>query len=217
MLLGPLPTPAVAMLTRSAAGRLGVMISASHNPFEDNGIKLFGPDGYKLSDDAEARDRGADGDGLDARPGRRRPNSAARKRIEDARGRYIEVVQGDASRAADASTGCGSWSIAPMAPPTTWRPTVLWELGAEVVADRRRAGRLQHQRGVRLHPPGHAAPSRCVEHGADLGIALDGDADRVVIVRRERRRSSTATRSWRWSPEPGTQTDGCAAAAWWRR
>ena len=117
VLVGPLPTPAIAMLTRSLRADIGVVISASHNPFGDNGIKLFGPDGYKLSDDFEDKIEA----GLIKGPTRRAaPHELGRaKRLDDAGGRYIRIRQAEASRRSCASTGCASSSIAPTAPPTS--------------------------------------------------------------------------------------------------
>jgi len=178
LLLGPLPTPAVAKLTRSMRADLGVMISASHNPYEDNGIKLFGPDGYKLSDDTELAIERLVGDGLEkalvesARLGRVR-------RLEDASGRYIEYVK---STFPSGQRLDGLKIVLDCANGAAYRvaPTVLWELGAEVVS-------------LGVNPEGTNINAACgamypqglsravVEQGADLGIALDGDADRVVL------------------------------------
>ena len=178
VLVGPMPTPAVAMLTRSLHADLGVMISASHNTFEDNGIKLFAPDGYKLSDGVEAEietrlESGIE-DGL-AEPGA----LGQARRLDDAEGRYIEFVKNTFPKdrslegrkiVVDCANGA-AYKVA---------PTVLWELGAEVVP-------------IGVKPDGYninkdcgsTAPellcSQVVVHGADLGIALDGDADRMVL------------------------------------
>ena len=178
-LLGPMPTPAVAMLTRSLRADLGVMISASHNPFEDNGIKLFGPDGYKLSDEVEAQ-IGA----LVASPQQLQlagsPDIGRARRIVDSDGRYIEAVKGSVAKALDLSglkivVDCANGAAYKVA------PTVLWELGPEVVR-------------VGVSPDGFNINGNCgsthpgvlqeqvVTHRADVGIALDGDADRVVLV-----------------------------------
>ena len=119
VLLGPMPTPAVAMLTRSMRADLGVMISASHNPFADNGIKLFGPDGYKLSDDAErAIEKRLEKEPKLAKPEHDRPRPADRRRARPLR----PVRQGRPFPSICASTASRSCSIAPMAPPTTSRP-----------------------------------------------------------------------------------------------
>ena len=195
VLVGPLPTPAIAMLTRTLRADLGVMISASHNPFEDNGIKLFGPDGYKLSDEIEADDRGAD---------RTAPRASARRRTSSAApsgstmpAAAISSSSRTASRAACASTGSRSWSIAPMAPPTRSRRRCC---GSSAPRSSRSASRPTASTSTATAAPiahrGDAARGASA-HGADLGIALDGDADRLMIVRRARPACSTATSSWR--------------------
>ena len=179
VLVGPMPTPAVAMLTRSMRADLGVMISASHNPFEDNGIKLFGPDGYKLSDEIERQIEAAvlAGDGN----GRAAPSALGRaKRLEDAGGRYIEFVKNSFPKGmrldgirivVDCAHGA-AYKVA---------PTVLYELGAEVIP-------------MGVSPNGFNINAECgavatkamqqavVEHKAHLGIALDGDADRLMVA-----------------------------------
>jgi len=176
---GPLPTPAVAMLTRSLRADLGVMISASHNAYHDNGIKLFGPDGYKLSDGVEREiEELVQGD-----PGRllAKPDAVGRaKRIEDAQARYIEFAKRTFPRAlsleglrvvVDCANGA-AYKVAPAA---------LWELGAEVFE-------------LGVEPNGTNINEKCGstrpefmcgkvrELRADIGIALDGDADRVIIA-----------------------------------
>ncbi len=180
VLLGPMPTPAVAMLTKSLRADLGVMISASHNLFQDNGIKLFGPDGFKLSDETEAeieaRMENGVADDLAA------PERLGRAwRLDDALGgRYTEYCKNTFPRdltlhgqkvVIDAANGA-AYRVAPEA---------LWELGAEVVP-------------VGVDPNGYNINKNCgstspeamcqavVTHGADLGIALDGDADRLIIA-----------------------------------
>jgi phosphoglucosamine mutase len=178
-LLSPLPTPGVAMLTRSLRADLGVMISASHNPYQDNGIKLFGPDGYKLSDEIELaieeRMRGP----LDA--GLAEPSELGRAvRLEGARGRYIEALKASLPRGMmlndlkiviDCANGA-AYGVA---------PKVLWELGAEVIeVGTSPNGFNINARCGSTHPQAMCAAVR--EHGADLGIALDGDADRVVLA-----------------------------------
>ena len=178
-LFGPVPTPAVAMLTRSLRADIGVMISASHNPFDDNGIKLFGPDGYKLSDEQELRiERLIEGDAEQLLVQPERLGRA--KRIEDAQARYIEFAKRtfpkelrlDGMRIViDCANGAG-YRVA---------PTALWELGAEVFA----VG--DDPNGFNINDKcGSTAPdklsARVRELRADIGIALDGDADRVVIV-----------------------------------
>ena len=179
VLVGPMPTPGVAMLTRSLRADLGVMISASHNPYEDNGIKLFGPDGFKLSDKVEAE--------IEARVPSDMSNHMApsarlgrARRLDDARGRYNEYIKQTFPRGlrldglkivVDCAFGA-AYKVA---------PEVLWELGAEVVP-------------IGVDPDGKninkgcgstdtdAMRSTVTAHGADLGIALDGDADRVLIA-----------------------------------
>ncbi|MFP6734245.1 MAG: phosphoglucosamine mutase [Rhodospirillales bacterium] len=179
ILAGPLPTPAIAMLTRSLRADLGVMISASHNPYQDNGIKLFGPDGYKLSDAVEAEiearmaaDMAAD---LAA------PRDFGRAlRLEDAQGRYGEFVKRTIPRrialdgikvVIDCANGA-AYKVAPL---------VLWELGAEVVPLGVDPDGLNINDGCgSTHPA--AMCEAVVAHGAHMGIALDGDADRVLIA-----------------------------------
>ncbi len=177
VLLGPMPTPAVAMLTRSMRADLGVMISASHNPFVDNGIKLFGPDGYKLSDEDERS--------IERRLGREPKLAKAEmvgraKRIEDARGRYVHFVKSTLPEAMrldglkivlDCANGA-AYHVAPDA---------LWELGADVIA-------------LGVSPNGTNINDNCgsthpqqlrdavVANGAHIGLALDGDADRLIVV-----------------------------------
>ncbi|WP_428681366.1 phosphoglucosamine mutase [Sphingopyxis sp.] len=175
--VGPMPTPAVAMLTRSMRADLGVMISASHNPFFDNGIKLFGPDGYKLSDADEAQIEHL----LTVEPKLADPNHIGRaKRIEDARGRYIHAVKQSLPESVrldglkivlDCANGAAYNSA----------PTVFWELGADVVA----VGVTPN--GININDKcGSTAPGllqeTVVASGADIGIALDGDADRLIVV-----------------------------------
>jgi phosphoglucosamine mutase len=178
-LVGPMPTPAVAMLTRSLRADLGVVISASHNPYRDNGIKLFGPDGYKLSDEVElaieaAMARGG-GDGL------ANPESLGRAlRLDDAEGRYIEFAKNTFPRdrtldgvrvVVDCANGA-AYKVA---------PTVLWELGAEVIPIGVSPDGKNINDGCGSTVP-DAMCSQVVAHGADIGIALDGDADRVVLA-----------------------------------
>lgn len=178
VLLGPLPTPAVAMLTRSLRADLGVMISASHNPYQDNGIKLFGPDGFKLSDEVELEiERRMDNGLTESRVGPDRLGRA--RRLDDALGRYIEYVKGTFPKhlrldglkiALDCANGA-AYRVA---------PTVLWELGAEVVKIGVEPDGLNINRNCgSLHLD--ALRTAVVTHGADLGIALDGDADRIVM------------------------------------
>jgi phosphoglucosamine mutase len=164
-LFGPVPTPAVAMLTRSMRADMGVMISASHNPFQDNGIKIFGPDGYKLSDDQELAI-----EALLEDPSRIAVAASEKigraKRIEDAQARYIEFA-----KRTDTANGA-AYRVA---------PTALWELGAEII----QMG--NDPNGMNINEKcGSTAPElmceKVRETRADLGIALDGDADRVIIA-----------------------------------
>lgn len=179
IMVGPMPTPAVAMLTRSLRADIGVMISASHNGYRDNGIKLFGPDGYKLSDDAETEIEAL----IDSDLGDYQAPPAAlgrAQRLDDAQGRYIEFVKNTFPRGSrldglkvviDCANGAG-YKVA---------PTALWELGAEVIP-------------MGVEPDGFNINRECGStdtaamqdavrrHGADIGIALDGDADRVLIA-----------------------------------
>ncbi|MGV8987077.1 MAG: phosphoglucosamine mutase [Cypionkella sp.] len=177
LLLGPVPTPAVGFLTRSMRADLGVMISASHNPHQDNGIKFFGPDGFKLSDDAEAEIEAiVAGEIIPAAPER----IGRAKRIEDGRGRYQEFVKttfpaGVTLEGLKVVIDCANGAAYKAA------PEVLWELGAEVIA-------------VGVSPNGtnindrvgstytQTAAEAVVAHGAHMGISLDGDADRVMII-----------------------------------
>jgi phosphoglucosamine mutase len=177
VMVGPVPTPAVAMLTRSMRADLGVMISASHNPFADNGIKLFGPDGYKLSDAAEAEIEAL----LEEEPVLAAPAAIGRARkIEDARGRYIHFAKSTFPEecrldglkiVVDCANGA-AYQVAPSA---------LWELGAEVIPLGVSPNGFNINDGV-----GSTAPAllqeRVVAEGAHIGIALDGDADRLIVV-----------------------------------
>ncbi|WIM13472.1 phosphoglucosamine mutase [Enhydrobacter sp.] len=179
LLLGPIPTPAIGFLTRSMRADLGVMISASHNPYEDNGIKLFGPDGFKLSDTVEDQIEALVGE-PSAIPVAGPAAIGRAKRLDDAEGRYIEAVKGSAARGLDLTglkivVDCANGAAYKVA------PTVLWELGAEVIP-------------LGVSPDGFNINDNCgsthpatlqeyvVAHGADIGIALDGDADRVVLI-----------------------------------
>jgi phosphoglucosamine mutase len=177
VLTGPLPTPAIALLTRELRADVGVMISASHNAYQDNGIKLFGPDGFKLSDEDELAIEAMLGQDLALAPA---AEIGRARRIDDARGRYIHAVKAslpDDIRldglkiAVDCANGA-AYQVAPSA---------IWELGAEVVA-------------VGVTPNGININDKCgsthlallketvVASGADIGIALDGDADRLIVV-----------------------------------
>ena len=177
ILVGPMPTPAVAMLTRALRADLGVMISASHNLFADNGIKLFGPDGYKLSDEMEARieatvDAGAHGLAAPPALGRAR-------RLDDAEGRYIEFVKNSFPQPLGLE---GRRIVIDCAHGAAYKvaPTVLWELGAEVITIGAEPDGFNINRGCGSTDTAALART-VVERGADIGIALDGDADRVVI------------------------------------
>jgi phosphoglucosamine mutase len=179
VLVGPMPTPGVAMLTRSLRADLGVVISASHNPFEDNGIKLFGPDGYKLSDEAEADIEARVSSDMEVHMAHAASLGRAR-RLDDARGRYNEYVKQTFPKglrldglkiAIDCANGA-AYKVG---------PEVLWELGAEIIP-------------IGVDPDGVNINKGCGStgidglqsmvsaHGADLGIALDGDADRLIIA-----------------------------------
>ena len=177
VMVGPMPTPAVAMLTRSMRADLGVMISASHNPFADNGIKLFGPDGYKLSDKDETEIEAA----LEA-PVQlaAAPDIGRARRVEDARGRYIHAAKSTFPEhlrldglkiVVDCAHGA-AYQVAPAA---------LWELGAEVISlgISPNGVNINDQCGS-THPA--SLQAKVVEVGADIGIALDGDADRLIVV-----------------------------------
>jgi phosphoglucosamine mutase len=176
-LLGPVPTPAVGMLTRSMRADVGVMISASHNPHHDNGIKFFGPDGYKLSDAVEAaiEARVAAGAELVDADGIGRAT-----RIDDGRGRYMEFAKTTFPRGQRLN---GLKVVVDCANGAAYRtaPEVLWELGAEVVPIGVEPNGFNINDGCGSTRPQRAAAA-VLEHGADLGISLDGDADRVMII-----------------------------------
>lgn len=175
---GPLPTPAVATLTRSLRADMGVMITASHNPFHDNGIKLFGPDGYKLSDKAELEIESFIDQDIEkslAQPS----NLGRAKRIDDSQARYVEIVKATFPRHMRLSSlkivvDCANGTAYKVA------PTVLWELGADVIP-------------INVEPNGFNINEDCgavapqglseavLKHNADIGLALDGDADRLIV------------------------------------
>ena len=179
ILVGPLPTPAVAMLTRSLRADVGVMISASHNPYQDNGIKLFSGDGFKLSDEVEADiERRMNGDMSADLANADRLGRA--RRLDDAVGRYVEHVKQSFPRGMTLEglkivVDCANGAAYKVA------PEILWELGADVIP-------------VGVDPDGYNINRGCgsthtdtvraqvIAHGADLGIALDGDADRILMV-----------------------------------
>ncbi len=177
-LVGPLPTPAIAMLTRSLRADLGVMISASHNPYEDNGIKLFGPDGFKLSDETECEIEALMTSDMRSRMAA--PASLGRAaRLDDAGGRYIEAAKGSFPRGLRLNdlkivVDCAHGAAYRVA------PTVLWELGATVIPLGVSPDGFNINRGCGSTVPGYLC-SQVVEHRADLGIALDGDADRLLM------------------------------------
>jgi phosphoglucosamine mutase len=177
-LVGPLPTPAIAMLTRSLRADLGVMISASHNPYEDNGIKLFGPDGFKLSDETEADIEALMAAGFSGRMAA--PGKLGRaSRLDDAAGRYVESAKASFPRGLRLD---GLKIVVDCAHGAAYRvaPAVLWELGAEVIKIGVEPDGFNINQGC-----GSTVPALlCAEvrrHGADLGLALDGDADRLIL------------------------------------
>jgi phosphoglucosamine mutase len=177
--LGPMPTPAVAMLTRSMRADIGVMISASHNLFEDNGIKLFGPDGFKLNDDVEREIEALiDGELHKRLAGSRELGRA--KRIESVHARYIEFAKRSLPRNV---TLDGLRIVVDCANGAAYRvaPETLWELGAEVIAIGVEPDGFNINRDVGSTAPA-ALAAKVRELRADIGIALDGDADRVLIV-----------------------------------
>ena len=177
LLLGPVPTPAVGLLTTSMRADVGVMISASHNPAEDNGIKFFGPDGFKLSDEAEAEIEAlVSGDILPAQAA----NIGRARRIDDGRFRYVERVK---SSFPQGLTLDGLKVVIDCAHGAAYRaaPEVLWELGADVVAIGVAPDGTNINAGVGSTAP-EAAVARLRETGADIAICLDGDADRVILI-----------------------------------
>ncbi len=177
VMTGPLPTPAIALITRELRADVGVMISASHNPFEDNGIKLFGPDGFKLSDEDELAIEAL----LDAAPALAdAPNVGRARRIEDARGRYIHAVKqsipadvrfDDLKVVVDCANGAAYQAA----------PSAIWELGAKVVPLGVTPNGTNINRDVGSTSLA-AIKEKVVEEGADIGIALDGDADRLIVI-----------------------------------
>ncbi len=179
LLLGPMPTPAVAMLTRSMRADLGVMISASHNAYEDNGIKLFDPDGFKLSDETELEIEAL----IDGNLNERLAASASlgrAKRIESVHARYIEFAKRTLPRTMDLDglrivIDCANGAAYKVA------PEALWELGAEVFPIGVEPDGFNINRDVGSTAP-NAVINKVREMRADIGIALDGDADRVIIV-----------------------------------
>ena len=176
-LLGPVPTPAVGVLTRSMRADVGVMISASHNSYLDNGIKFFGPDGFKLSDKVELKiEELLDNDIEYADP----QNIGMAKRIDDALGRYMEFAKSAFPRkkllnglkvVVDCANGA-AYKAAPI---------VLWELGAEVISIGVDPNGYNINKDCGSTYPQNAA-NAVIEHGADVGICLDGDADRLILI-----------------------------------
>src|SRR6266852_6488686 len=178
VLVGPLPTPAIAMLTRSLRADIGVVISASHNPYADNGIKLFGRDGYKLSDEFEGKIEASLGKGPKRRAG---PTELGRaKRLDDAAGRYIEFVKQsfpkglrlDGLRVVVDCAHGAAYKVA---------PTVFWELGAEVFSIGVSPDGTNINRECGALSP-EAMRQEVLARRADIGIALDGDADRLIVA-----------------------------------
>ncbi|UWR65261.1 phosphoglucosamine mutase [Phaeobacter inhibens] len=177
LLLGPVPTPAVGLMTRSMRADLGVMISASHNPAADNGIKFFGPDGFKLSDTVEMELEALIEAGVEPAQAQ---NIGRAKRIDDARFRYGERVKSSLPRdirldglkvVIDCANGAAHRAA----------PEILWELGAEVIPVGVSPDGTNINRDCGSTHPGTAAET-VVAHGAHVGICLDGDADRVIII-----------------------------------
>ena len=180
ILVGPIPTPGIAILTRSLRADMGVMISASHNPFQDNGIKLFGADGYKLSDDLESQietqiDKEITPEQLPASD-----QVGRAKRLDDATGRYIEYIKrsfprGKTLEGLKVIVDCANGAAYKVA------PQILWELEADVIT----IGNKPNGRNIN-DGFGATATQRLqtvvVDHGFDIGIALDGDADRLIVV-----------------------------------
>ena len=177
VMVGPMPTPAVALLARSMRADLGVMISASHNPFADNGIKLFGPDGYKLSDEDELAIEAL----IDTGPKAVAAEQIGRaRRVEDARGRYIHAAKSsfpehltlDGLRIVIDCANGAAYQVAPAA---------LWELGGDVIS----LGVSPNGTNINDHcgsTDPAALQAKVIEVRADIGIALDGDADRLIVV-----------------------------------
>jgi len=182
LLLSPVPTPAVGMLTVSMRADLGVMISASHNPATDNGIKLFGPDGFKLSDEAEAEIEALLAHGVEPAQAE---NIGRAKHVYDGRFRYTERVKSTLPAGLRLD---GLKVVVDCANGAAYRtaPEVLWELGAEVIPlGVSPNGFNINENCGSTHPD--AAAASVVAHGADVGICLDGDADRVILIDEEGR------------------------------
>lgn len=177
LLLGPVPTPAVGLLTTSMRADVGIMISASHNPHNDNGIKFFGPDGFKLSDEAEAEIERLVDEGVEcAQAG----NIGRARRIDDGRFRYMERLKSTFPKGRNLEglkvvIDCANGAAYKVA------PEVLWELGATVVPVGANPNGTNINDGCGSTAP-QAAAEMVVTHGADIGICLDGDADRVILI-----------------------------------
>lgn len=180
LLMGPVPTPAVGLLTRSMRADLGVMISASHNPPEDNGIKFFGPDGFKLSDEVEIEIEALIEAGVEPAQA---ANIGRAKRIDDARYRYGERVKSSLPRNIRLN---GVKVVVDCANGAAYRaaPDILWELGAEVIPLGVSPDGTNINSGCGSTYPQLAAEA-VVAHGADVGLSLDGDADRIILVDEE--------------------------------
>ncbi|MBB3712210.1 phosphoglucosamine mutase [Limimaricola variabilis] len=177
LLLGPVPTPAVGLLTHSMRADMGIMISASHNPHHDNGIKFFGPDGFKLSDEAEAEIEAIVAGQIEPA---KAANIGRARRIDDGRFRYAERLkstfpQGKRLDGLKVVIDCANGAAYKVA------PEVLWELGATVIPVGVTPDGTNINQNCGSTAPRHAA-ARVLEEGADLGICLDGDADRVMII-----------------------------------
>ncbi|NYZ13572.1 phosphoglucosamine mutase [Azospirillum sp. RWY-5-1] len=199
VLLGPLPTPAIAMLTRSLRADMGVMISASHNPYQDNGIKLFGPDGYKLSDEVEAAIEARIREPFDADLAASADLGRA-SRLEDATGRYIEYVKNTFPRGLRLD---GMRIVVDCAHGAAYKvaPKVLYELGADVIPVGVAPDGLNINKGCGATNTA-MLQEQVIFHNADLGIALDGDADRLILV------------DERGRPIDGDQLMGLVAGSW---
>lgn len=210
LLLGPIPTPAVGFLTRSMRADLGIMISASHNPAHDNGIKFFGPDGFKLSDEAESEiENLVAGQIRPAEP----QNMGRRTLIEDGRGRYVEYAKttfpaGQRLDGLKVVVDCANGAAYRAA------PDVLYELGADVVP----VGVSPNGRNINdgvgsTHP--EAAAQAVLDHRADLGICLDGDADRVILIDEKGRVADgdqlMALMAGRWAEQGKLRNDALVA------
>ena len=177
IMTGPLPTPAIALLTREMRADLGVMISASHNPYMDNGIKLFGPDGFKMSDEVELEIERL----LESEPDLAPAEKIGRaRRIEDARGRYIHAVKQSIS---SETRFDGLKVVVDCAHGASYQvtPSAIWELGADIVTLGVNPNGTNINDGVGSTAI-EALQAKVVEEGADVGIALDGDADRLIVV-----------------------------------